>query len=77
MSEIFWGEASCPRKGTSAIGSCVSPTPDTSTRNWARAGSMGEAARAAMRLRRAINDEEGVGERSGNGLFMRFGEVSG
>ncbi len=25
MAEIFWGEASWPLKGTSAIGSCVKP----------------------------------------------------
>jgi hypothetical protein len=38
---------------------------------------MGVAARAAINVRRAKNDEEGVGKETGNGLFMRFGDVSG
>jgi hypothetical protein len=38
---------------------------------------MGVAARAAIRVRRAKNDEEGVEMETGNGLFMRFGDVSG
>jgi hypothetical protein len=38
---------------------------------------MGVAARAAIKARRAKNDEEGVGMETGNGLFMRFGDVSG
>jgi hypothetical protein len=36
----------------------------------------GEAPRAAIKARRAKNDEEGVGEIAGNGFFMQFGEVS-
>ena len=43
--------------GTSAMGNCVRPTPDTSTLNWAKTGSAGEAARAAIKVRRAVNDE--------------------
>jgi hypothetical protein len=38
---------------------------------------MGVAARAAIKVRRAKNDEEGVGMETGNVLFMRFGDVSG
>ena len=59
------------------MGSCVRPTPDTSTRNWARAESAGDAARAAIKVRRAVNEEEEVEIRAGNGLFMQFGEVFG
>src|SRR5688572_18656586 len=74
---MFCGEASCPRKGTSAIGSCVKPTPDTSTLNWANAGTTGELARAATRVRRVKNDEEGVALVAFNGLIMQFGGVCG
>ena len=35
MALIFCGTPSSPRKGAIAIGTCVSPTPDTSTLNWA------------------------------------------
>jgi hypothetical protein len=38
---------------------------------------MGVAAKAAISERRAKSDEEGVGMGAGNGLFMRFGDVSG
>ena len=49
MALIFCGAASSPRNGTSAIGSWVRPTPDTSTRNCAHAADKGADANAATR----------------------------
>ena len=40
MADIFWGAASSPRNAATAIGTCVMPMPDTSTRNCACAGWM-------------------------------------
>ena len=55
IAEIAWPARSSSRNFSTAIGSWVAPTPAISTRNWAHAAVLNEAAlAAAMKVRRCI-----------------------
>ena len=51
MAEGDWPLRSSSRNRAMAIGSCVAPTPEISTLNWAHAGTTRKAAEAAQKTR--------------------------
>jgi hypothetical protein len=70
MADVFWGAESSPLNETTVIGTCVIPTPDTSTLNCAQAGCVMKQHMAAKSNNKRLKEVRKVEE-----WFIRIDKV--